>query len=118
MRPASSVTAADDSTGADRSKRMTYSGQPGVPLRGDREAGPPVQPSILFLRSEDAARARHATEPVFFTDLNLDQITDSVTMGRREYDLRPFLHTPLHHPEAVRYRHGVFGDLEGARSSA
>ena len=91
---------------------MTSPGQPGVPLRGDREAEAPVQPSILFLRSEDAARAGHAAQPAFFTDLNLDQITDAVTVGRREYDLRPFLHTPLHHPEAVRYRHEVFRDLE------
>ena len=32
-------------------------------------------------------------------------------MGRREYDLG-VLHTPLHHPEAVRYRQEVFRDLE------
>ena len=109
MRPASSATLADGFYRQKRQKQMT-----------------PPHPSILFLRPEDAARAQQAaeraaqqasqqaTQPAFFADLNLDQVTDAITMGRGEYDLRPFLHTPLREPESVRYRHDVLRDLDQA----
>ncbi|HHZ07434.1 MAG TPA: DNA mismatch repair protein MutS [Rhizobiales bacterium] len=50
--------------------------------------------------------------PEFFVDLNLDQIVQSVTAGRDEYDLRPFFHVSLHDTDAVRFRQEVFRDLE------
>jgi hypothetical protein len=46
--------------------------------------------SILFERTEDSIRAETLEAPVFFTDLNLDQITDAITAGKQEYNLKPF----------------------------
>ena len=48
----------------------------------------------------------------FFTDLNLDQIVDLITAGRREDDLRPFFFTPLTSVETIHYRHDILRDLE------
>ena len=39
--------------------------------------------SILFERPEDAGGADQSQEPDFFSDLNLDQVVDWVTAGRR-----------------------------------
>ncbi len=66
--------------------------------------------SILFERAED--RTEVAEAPAFFVDLNLDQIVDAVTLAKREYDLRPFFHTPLNDAGAIEYRHDVMRDLE------
>jgi hypothetical protein len=51
-------------------------------------------------------------EPLFFRDLNLDQVCVGVAVGREHYDLAPFLRVPLHEVAAVEYRHAVFKDLE------
>jgi DNA mismatch repair protein MutS len=67
--------------------------------------------SILFDRADvDLAGAESA--PEFFHDLHLDGIVESVTAGRKEYDLAPFFHCPLGELATVRYRHEVFRDLE------
>ncbi len=68
--------------------------------------------SILFDRSENSVDANALEEPSFFADLNLDQVLESMTAGREEYDLKPFFHAPLHDVAAVRYRHEVSRDLE------
>jgi DNA mismatch repair protein MutS len=76
----------------------------------DRQSGTPF--SILFDDSEASARASTATQPRYFRDLNLDQIVGSVTSPWAVYDLAPLFWTPLHDAGSVRYRHGVFKDLE------
>src|SRR6266496_913792 len=52
------------------------------------------------------------TEPTCLADLNLDQVLESMTPGREQYDLKPFFYAPLHDVAAVRYRHDVLRDLE------
>lgn len=53
-----------------------------------------------------------SAEPDFFVDLHLDQVLESVTAGREQYELKPFFYAPLHEVAAVRYRHEVLRDLE------
>jgi DNA mismatch repair ATPase MutS len=68
--------------------------------------------SILFQRPEDAQKLEQAKQPVFFVDLNLDQIVESITVGMQEYDLKPFFYVPLTNTDAILYRHEVMRDLE------
>ena len=68
--------------------------------------------SILFDRPEDRLRVDEH-QPVFFSDLNLDQVIASITVGRDGYDLKPFFYTPLRTVEAVTYRHDILRDLQG-----
>lgn len=68
--------------------------------------------SILFDRTENGVEVAEREEPSFFADLNLDQVLETMTIGREEYDLKPFFYTPLHDVPAVQYRHEVLRDLE------
>lgn len=68
--------------------------------------------SILFDRTENSAEVAELEEPSFFADLNLDQVLESMTAGREEYDLKPFFYAPFHDVAAVQYRHEVLRDLE------
>lgn len=49
--------------------------------------------------------------PSCFHDLMLDQWAASLMQGREEYDLGPYLYTPLIDPGAITYRQAVVGDL-------
>jgi DNA mismatch repair protein MutS len=69
---------------------------------------------ILFERPEGATGVDETAQPAFFTDLNLDQVLETMTAGRAEYELKPFFYRPLHEVAAVRYRHEVLRDLEKA----
>lgn len=68
--------------------------------------------SILFERTEDRIKKETLEPPVFFVDLNLDQIIDAITAGRQEYHLQPFFYTPLNEIDTIKYRHEIVRDLE------
>lgn len=65
--------------------------------------------SILFKTGESIT---HKDAPVFFSDLNLDQVVNAVTSGKEEYNLKPFYYTSLDDPDTIRYRHEVMQDIE------
>jgi DNA mismatch repair protein MutS len=67
--------------------------------------------SILFEESGAGSSVGRPEEPDFFADLNLDQVLESMTAGRQQYELKPLFHAPLHEVDAVRYRHEVLRDL-------
>ncbi len=69
--------------------------------------------SILFDEPRYRADVAGREEPDFFADLNLDQVVESITAGRQEYDLKPFFYTLLNSVEAIAYRHAILRDLEG-----
>jgi DNA mismatch repair protein MutS len=68
--------------------------------------------SILFGDDRDAADSVNQGPPEYLRDLNLDQILESIVVGRDEYDLKPYFHAPLATIEAIDFRHAVFRDLE------
>ncbi|NPV77702.1 MAG: DNA mismatch repair protein MutS [Anaerolineae bacterium] len=68
--------------------------------------------SILFKRIEDYPKDEALQEPAFFSDLNLDQIIESITISKQEYNLKHFFYTPLKDVDSIKYRHEVTKDLE------
>ena len=66
--------------------------------------------SILFDKGN--IQKETAEQPAFFTDLNLDQVIDAITMHKEEYNLKPFFHNHLRDTETIYYRHEVMKDLE------
>lgn len=71
-----------------------------------------AQPSVLFPNADDAAAIERPREPPCFPDLNLDQIMAAAAAGREHYDLEPFFYSTFRDHEVIRFRHGVFRDLE------
>jgi DNA mismatch repair ATPase MutS len=68
--------------------------------------------SVLFKRTEDSIKEESLEAPVFFVDLNLDQIIDAITAGKQEYNLKPFFYTSLNNIDTIKYRHEIMQDLE------
>jgi len=67
--------------------------------------------SILFENESD--RVEEVQDPpVYFPDLNLDQVVNAITHGRQEYQLKPFFYTPLQSMQTISYRQEIARDLE------
>lgn len=72
--------------------------------------------AFYSILSEQTDTVIENPEPeTYFVDLNLDQIIDSITFTRQEYDLKPFYYTPLTDVESIAYRHEIFRDLENSK---
>jgi DNA mismatch repair protein MutS len=68
--------------------------------------------SILYDEGEHRAKNAPRNAPAYFRDLNLDQIVQSVTTGKEDYDLKPFFHDSLQTADAIVYRQEIMRDLE------
>jgi len=68
--------------------------------------------SILFEPCDGPSDIGEVEEPDYFADLNLDQLLESMTAGREQYELKPLFYMPLQDAGAVQYRHEVLRDLQ------
>lgn len=69
-------------------------------------------PSILFAADRPQPQSPAGLADAFH-DLHLHELIAAITRGREEYRLAAYLERPLPSVAAVRYRHGVFHDIEG-----
>jgi DNA mismatch repair protein MutS len=97
-----------DVIGLDRTRRSTQEND----FAAIRPDSVPSFYSILFCRPEDRIGVDVSHAPDFFSDLNCDQIVDTITAGKDEYNLKPFFYGSLRGIEAVQYRHEIMQDLE------
>lgn len=97
--------------GFDPAQRPAETGDP-APIEPRRL---PSFYSILFERPEDRVAEDALQEPRFFADLNCDQIVNAVTVGKEEYNLKPFFYVCLQRLDAIYYRQDVMRDLERPR---
>ncbi len=51
-------------------------------------------------------------QPMCFTDLNLDQIINTITAGKDYYKLKPFFYTNPNNINTIKYRQEIAKDLE------
>lgn len=70
--------------------------------------------SILYDGTEDIPQMEELKPeaPVFFIDLNLNQVIDETIILKDEYHLRQFFYTKLNTIDAILYRQEIMQDLE------
>ncbi len=68
--------------------------------------------SILFEGPKTAAARGRLQEPEYFSDLNLDQVAETLYKGREQYELKPVFYRTLGDVHAVQYRQDVLRDIE------
>ena len=71
-----------------------------------------VRHSILYSHPYDRGLLEFLPEPLCFSDLLLDQVTDTITKGREDYQLLPFFYAHLTSQDDVAFRHEVWRDLD------
>ncbi len=88
-----------------------------TPVTCSRTVSAPDFQSILFKERENSGEKRIFNNnalpvPSFFADLNLDQIINTITAGREEYNLKTFFYTSLNDIATIKYRQEITHDLE------
>ncbi len=68
--------------------------------------------SILFGNVTRTETPASTNVPSFFGDLNLDQIVNSITLNKKDYNLKPFFYYSLTSIDSILFRQAVFKDLE------
>jgi DNA mismatch repair ATPase MutS len=70
--------------------------------------------SILFNRLEDLQEKTFLKNemPVFFIDLNLDQIISAIVTGKEEYNLKTFFYSPLCDEAEIVYRQEIMMEIQ------
>jgi DNA mismatch repair protein MutS len=68
--------------------------------------------SILYQSADVIIKEKIPVAPDYFVDLNLDQIINTITSGKEEYNLKHFYYTPVNDFDTIRYRHEILQDLE------
>jgi DNA mismatch repair protein MutS len=68
--------------------------------------------SLLFDRTDERKIEGTLEAPAFFTNLYLDQIIDSITASKMEYNLKPLFYSSLHNVDSIKYRQEIARDLE------
>ena len=69
-------------------------------------------PSVLLPADDEAKIPESENPPMFFGDLNLDQVINSLVVRKQEYNLKPFFNAPILDDEVIKYRQEIFRDLE------
>jgi len=68
--------------------------------------------SLLYLKNKCYPTEETTEACPFVIDLNLNQIIDTVTAGKDEYNLKPFYYGPLNDSETIQYRQEIARDVE------